>query len=48
VEQVVSPLRRQQRAGSGERAEEVGREIASTLLRLHGSVLRTALEDPNG
>jgi len=46
VEQVVSPLRRQQRAGSGARAEEVGREIASTLLRLHASVLRTALEGP--
>ena len=46
VEQVVSPLRRQQRPGSAARAEEVGREIASTLLRLHASVLRTALEGP--
>jgi hypothetical protein len=44
VEQVVSPLRRQQRAGASARAEEVGQQIASTLLRLHGSVLRTALE----
>ncbi|SDQ39318.1 MerR family transcriptional regulator [Quadrisphaera sp. DSM 44207] len=48
VEQVVSPLRRQQRGGAGARAEEVGREIAGSLLRLHESLLRSALEGPRG
>jgi DNA-binding transcriptional MerR regulator len=48
VGQVVTPLRRQQRSGSQARAEEVGREIAAALLRLHGSLLRTALDSSQG
>lgn len=46
VEQVVSPLRRSQRPGTAERATEVAGELAEVLMRLHGSLLRTALDAP--
>ncbi|CAA9413469.1 MAG: hypothetical protein AVDCRST_MAG35-1567, partial [uncultured Quadrisphaera sp.] len=56
VEQVVTPLRRTQRAPGGAaatgagpgRAGEVTAELASTLLRLHGSLLRLALDAADG
>ncbi len=57
VEAVVSPLRRvsrggpDQRAGAPERrdrAAEVADELAATLLRLHGSLLRAALDGAQG
>ena len=41
---VVSPLRRSARAGTSERAGEVTREITETMLRLHGALLRSALD----
>ncbi len=56
VEQVVTPLRRTQRSPGGTaggaavpgRAAEVTAELASTLLRLHGSLLRLALDAADG
>ncbi|MFZ5872393.1 MAG: MerR family transcriptional regulator [Actinomycetota bacterium] len=44
VEQVVSPLRRQRQAGSEARAAEVAREISALCVRLHASLVRSALD----
>jgi DNA-binding transcriptional MerR regulator len=48
VEQVVSPLRRQRQAGAGARADEVAREISALCVRLHATLVRSALGGPNG
>lgn len=43
VEQVVTPLRHQRSVGSPARAEEVARELAALLLRLHATIVRAGL-----
>lgn len=43
VEQVVTPLRRQRGAGSPAKAEEVAREISALCVRLHATLVRSAL-----
>ncbi len=44
VEQVVTPLRRQRGPQAAGRAEEVGREVAALVVRLHAALLSAALE----
>jgi DNA-binding transcriptional MerR regulator len=44
VEQVVTPLRRQRGPESAGRADEVGREVAALVVRLHSALLSAALE----
>lgn len=48
VEQVVNPLRRQRQAGSPARAQEVAREISSLCVRLHATLVRSALDGVGG
>lgn len=48
VEQVVTPLRRQRGPGSPARAEEVAREISALCVRLHASLVRSALARRGG
>jgi len=43
VEQVVTPLRRQRGPGSPAKAEEVAREISALCVRLHATLVRSAL-----
>jgi DNA-binding transcriptional MerR regulator len=44
VEQVVSPLRRQRGPESCAHAEEVTREVSALCVRLHATLVKTALE----
>lgn len=44
VEQVVAPLRHQRTGQSGAKADEVGREVASLCVRLHATLVRSAVE----
>jgi hypothetical protein len=43
VEQVVTPLRRQRGPGSPAKADETAREISALCVRLHASLVRSAL-----
>jgi DNA-binding transcriptional MerR regulator len=43
VEQVVEPIRRQRDAGAQARAEEAVREMAALSVKLHATLVRTAL-----
>jgi len=44
VEQVVAPLRHQRGPEAAGRADEAGREVAALCLRLHASLVKTALD----
>jgi len=44
VEQVIAPLRRQRGPRSVARAQEAGREVAALLVRLHASLVASALD----
>jgi hypothetical protein len=44
VEQVVSPLRRQRGPEASARAEEVTREVSQLCVRLHATLVKSALE----
>jgi DNA-binding transcriptional MerR regulator len=46
VEQVVAPLRRQRGPEAAGRADEVAREVAALCVRLHASLVATALQRP--
>ena len=48
VEQVVTPLRLQRQAGAGARADEVAREISALCVRLHATLVRSALDSSGG
>jgi DNA-binding transcriptional MerR regulator len=48
VEQVVTPLRRQRQTGAGARADEVAREISALCVRLHATLVRSALDTAGG
>jgi hypothetical protein len=46
VEQVVAPLRRQRGSEAAGHADEVAREVAALCVRLHASLVATALQRP--